>query len=250
MKLTGAKIAAIDERDRDHREGRSHRRPPAKGAIRRLAHPHVAHDVFDLDDRIVDENAGDERDSEQADEIEREADRVHRPKGRDDRKRKRDRGDDGGAKVAQEDECRRPPPAGSPHDQRLHRRVVIAEFVVDLGVDLGEVTSGCAVWMRARASPQRRRSTVTSLAPLPRATEEGDDRLVEQSRESARLRRSVRHCSQFVEPDLAAARQRDRQGCQVGDRAARRPACGSLVPGPARSSPRPPPMSTLPSART
>ena len=91
------------ERDGDHREpdlvGRLQR-----SAIGRLAHAHVADDVLDLDDRVVDQNAGDERDREQAHEVEREADRVHRPEGRNDRQRQRNCGDQRGAPVAQEDE--------------------------------------------------------------------------------------------------------------------------------------------------
>ena len=44
-----------------------------RGAIWRFAHRHVALDVLDLDDRVVDENARCDCDGEQADEIEREA---------------------------------------------------------------------------------------------------------------------------------------------------------------------------------
>ncbi len=44
-----------------------------RGAVGRFAHAHVAHDVLDLDDGVVDQDAGDDGDGEQADEVEREA---------------------------------------------------------------------------------------------------------------------------------------------------------------------------------
>ena len=97
----------------------------------------MAHDVLDLDDGVVDENAGHQRDREQAHEVEREADRIHSPEGRNDRERQRDRGDQSGAQVAQEDEHDDDGQSRA-LDQRLHRRMIIAELVVDLGVDLGE----------------------------------------------------------------------------------------------------------------
>ena len=64
-----------------------------RGAIGRLAHAHVAHDVLDLDDGVVDQDAGDDGDGEQADEVEREAGCVDRPECRDDGQRQRDGGD-------------------------------------------------------------------------------------------------------------------------------------------------------------
>ncbi len=75
-----------------------------RGAIGALAHAHVAHDVLDLDDGVVDEDAGDDGDGQQADQVEREAGHVERPEGRDDGQRQRDRRNQCGAPVAQEDE--------------------------------------------------------------------------------------------------------------------------------------------------
>ena len=108
-----------------------------RGAPRRLAHPHMAHDVLDLDNRVVNQNARHQGDREQADEIEREADRIHRPEGWNDRERQRDGGDEGRPQIAQENEHDDDGKQGA-LDQRLHRRAIIAEFVVDLGVHLGE----------------------------------------------------------------------------------------------------------------
>ena len=65
-----------------------------RGAIGRLARAHVAHDVLDLDDGVVDEDADDERDAEQAHEVQREAEQRHGPEGRDGRQRQGDRGDE------------------------------------------------------------------------------------------------------------------------------------------------------------
>ena len=37
-----------------------------RGLVRRFAHPDVSHDVFDLNDRIIDENSGAESDRQQS----------------------------------------------------------------------------------------------------------------------------------------------------------------------------------------
>ena len=105
-----------------------------RGAIGRFAHAHVAHDVLDLDDGVVDQDAGDDGDGEQADEIEREARRVERPEGRNDGERQGDGGDERGAPVAQEDENDDDGQDGA-LDHRLHGRVVGAERVDDHRVD-------------------------------------------------------------------------------------------------------------------
>jgi len=56
-----------------------------RGAVGRLAHPHVADDVLDLDDGVVDQDARRQRDRQERDEVEREAENVHRPERRKDR---------------------------------------------------------------------------------------------------------------------------------------------------------------------
>ena len=57
MKLAGTNTATMVKADGDDREadlvGRLER-----GLVGRFAHPDMAHDVLDLDDRVVDENAG------------------------------------------------------------------------------------------------------------------------------------------------------------------------------------------------
>jgi hypothetical protein len=69
-------------------------------AVRRFAGAHVAHDVLDLYDGVVDQNAGDEGDAEQAHQVEREAQDRHSPEGRDGGQRQGDRRDKRRAHVA------------------------------------------------------------------------------------------------------------------------------------------------------
>ena len=106
----------------------------------------MADDVLDLDDGIVDQDAGDDGDAEQAHQIEREAEHVHRPEGRHDRERQRDGGDDGGADVAQEQEHHQHGQDGA-LPQGVQRRMEVAErvgcravdqFEGDVGIGLGQ----------------------------------------------------------------------------------------------------------------
>src|SRR5271165_1357265 len=177
----------------------------------------MTHDVLDLDDRVVDQNAGHQRDREQAHQIEREADRVHRPEGRNDRERQRDRGDDRRAQITQEDEHHDDRKQRA-FDQGLHRRAVVAELVVDLRVDLGEGHLGVLGGnFREPLLDQLIDGHVArALGPLDA---EGDNRLVKEAGEGARLGGAVDNRPEFVEPDFAPARQRDRQRREIGDAA-------------------------------
>ena len=117
--------------------------------------------------------------------------RVHHPEGRDDRQRQRQRGDDSRADVAQEHEHDDDGEQGA-LDQRLHRRVVVAEFVVDLGVDFGEGhfrVGGLRFW---RASPATLLVDRHVAGALGAGDAEGDDRLIEQPGEGARFGRRRR----------------------------------------------------------
>ena len=112
-----------------------------RGAVGRFAHPHMANDVLDLDDGVVDKDTGRQRDGEEADEVQRKAENIHRPERREDRQRQRDRGDDGGPDIAQEQK--------HDHDgqdrafeQGRDRRFVIALGEFDGGVDQLEVDFG------------------------------------------------------------------------------------------------------------
>ena len=164
----------------------------------------MALDVLDLDDGVVDENAGDERDREKADEIEREAHQVHRPEGGDGRQRQGDRGDGRGAPVAQEQKH---------HDdgqeralvEGLHRGFVIAEGGGDAVVDLGEgdvrVGRGELGDRLGRAVGDRR--VGGALGAVDR---EGDDRLAVEPGEGARLLPIVDDLAEFGEAQLPPAR--------------------------------------------
>ena len=98
--------------------GRVHRR-----LVAALAHLHVARDVLDLDDRIVDQHAGDQRQRQQRHLVERETEPVHEREGRDRRQRNRHGGDAGRAPVAQEHEYDGHGKDGA-LDQRLDRAAV------------------------------------------------------------------------------------------------------------------------------
>ncbi len=105
-----------------------------------------------------------------------------------------------------------------PLDQRLHRRAIVAELVVDLGVDLGE---GHLRMLGADFGEPLRHSLIDGdvACALGAGYAEGDDRLVEQPGEGARLGRAIDHGSELIEPHLAPARQRNRQRGEIGDAA-------------------------------
>ena len=92
--------------------------------------------------------------------------------------------------------------------------MIIADLAVDLGVDLGEFH------LRMRGGdflqPLLDQSVDGHVArALGAGHAEGDDRLVEQAGEGARLGRAVGDGRELVEPDPAPARQRDRQRGQI-----------------------------------
>ena len=104
-------------------------------------------------------------------------------------------------------------------DQRLHRRMIVAEFVVDLGVDLGEGHLGMRGLDLLRAACAISCVDRHVARALGAGDAEGDDRLVEEPGEGARLGRAVDDRPEFVEPHLASAGQRDRQRREIGDAA-------------------------------
>jgi hypothetical protein len=116
---------------------RRFRRRPERCAVRRLAHAHVTDDVFDLHDGVVDEDTGHQRDGEQAYTVEREAQDIHRPKRREHRERQRDRGNQGGSPISQEQEYDEYG-QGRPLQQGVHGGVVAADGGGDGRVDLLE----------------------------------------------------------------------------------------------------------------
>ena len=136
----------------DRHGGGEHREADFVGSIdrslvRRFPHPHVPHDIFDLDDRIVDQHAGHQAQGEQTDPVEREAHQIHEPERRDRRKRDRQRRNDGRAPVAQEDEH-------DDHrehralDHRVDRRMILQLGIFDLVEDQLEMHLGVALLKR------------------------------------------------------------------------------------------------------
>ena len=95
------------EHRHDGQGGRHHRKPDLVCGFERrdiglLAHAHMAHDVLDLDDGVVHQNADNQRQPQHDDVVEGEARDLHDQEGRKDRKRHSRGGDQGGAGVAQE----------------------------------------------------------------------------------------------------------------------------------------------------
>ena len=97
----------------------------------------MADDVLDLDDGIVDEDTGDQRQGQQADPVQREAHEVHEGERRDRRQRDRDRRDRRRAPFAQEEEDDHDREDGA-LDQRFHRRAEAALGQVDGREHLGD----------------------------------------------------------------------------------------------------------------
>ena len=87
------------------------RAPSSAASQRGFALLHVAHDVLDHHDGIVDDEAGPDGQRHQRQVVEAEAAEPHHPEGRDDRERQGDAGDDRGPDGAQEQQHHE-------HDQR------------------------------------------------------------------------------------------------------------------------------------
>ena len=105
-----ARHRADGEKHRDDTEaGGDHRQTDLVRCVDRcligcLAHAHVAHDVLDLDDRVIDQHAGDQRQGKQRELVEIEAEQIHEPEGRDGRQGDGHSRDRGCPPVAQEEE--------------------------------------------------------------------------------------------------------------------------------------------------
>ena len=202
----GSKDRDDRQRDRDHGEadfvGGFERR-----AIGRLAHAHVAHDVLDLDDGVVDQNARRQRDGEERDQVQREAEKVHCPERREDRQRQRDRGDDGGADIAQEqqhDDHRK----DCALEQGRDRRIVIALGEVDRGIDQLQIDIG--IGDLQRFDPLLHGGGNHHVAGALGALDaERHHRLAVEAGKGPAIGDGVGDGAEIVEPHLAAAEQRD-----------------------------------------
>ena len=127
----------------EHRDDRHRRRQHGqadlvggvdRGLIGGFAHPHVAHDILDLDDRVIDQHARHQAEREQRHLVEVEPHQLHEPEGRDRRQRDGERGDDGRPPIAQEQEDDEHRQHGA-LDHRLDRAVILLLGVFDLVED-------------------------------------------------------------------------------------------------------------------
>ena len=120
-----------ENRNQRHRQ-RYHREADLARAIegglhRLLALFEMAHDVLDHDDRIVDDEAGADRQRHQRQVVDAEAAEIHDAERGDERNRQRDAGDDRGPERAQEEQHDHDDEADAQDERELH--------VVDGGAD-------------------------------------------------------------------------------------------------------------------
>ena len=185
-------------------------------AVGRLAHPHVAHDVLDLDDGVVDQNTGRKRDGEKADEVQRESEKVHRPERREDRQRQRDRGNDGRADIAQEPKHDDDGENGA-LEQRRDRGFVIALGEIHRGVDQLEIDIGIGDFQRVDALLHGCCDHHVAGA-LGALDAERHHRLAVEARKGAAIGDGVGDGTEIVEPHLAAAKQRNHRSREIIER--------------------------------
>src|SRR5262245_31050167 len=103
----------------------------------------------------------------------------------------------------------------------------IAERIVDLRVDLGErdLRMACMNFGKPQIDQVRDRGVACTLGAAHR---EGDNRLAIKPRERAWLGSAVGDLGEIIKPNLAAARQRDRQCPQSLNRAGSREGADGL----------------------
>ena len=142
-----ARHQADGEEHRDDAEaGRHHRQADLvgrvdTGLIGAFAHTHMAHDVLDLHDRIVDQHARDEAQRQQGQRVEIEAQQIHEPEGRDRGEGDRHGGNRGRAPVAQEEEHHHDRQDRA-FDHRAHRAGILFLGVFDRVEQGDEVDAG------------------------------------------------------------------------------------------------------------
>ena len=173
-----------------------------RGAVGGFPHADVSRDVLDFHDGVVDQDAGGQREGQEADEVQREAELRHDPEGRDGGKRQGDGRDQRGAPVAQE---------GQHHEdgeQRTFQQGVDGGLVVAIGVEDGIVDQGDGDVRMLRAQ------LVDDLVgdfgdrdfggPLGAEDEEGNGRLAVDAGEAFQLFIAVDHLAKIGQLDEAA----------------------------------------------
>jgi hypothetical protein len=133
-----------------------------------------------------------------ADQIEREAEQVHRPECREDRQRQRDRRDDGGPEVAQEQQHDHDGEDGA-LEQGRDRGLVVALGVLDRRVDQLQVDVGIGRLERVDPLLHRRRDDDVAGA-LGALDAERHHRLAVEAGEGAAVGDGVGDGAEIVEP--------------------------------------------------
>jgi len=173
-------------------------------------------DILDLDDGVVDEDAGAERDCKQAHHVEREADEVHDPEGREDRQRQGDCRDEGRPPIAQEQEHHDHGEHGA-FIQRVHGRIVVSFCERNRSVDQLELDVGVCRLDRFDLGSDRLRNGYIACAFRAYDADSYHGRAVESGK-GARLRNRIGDEAQIVHSNLAAGRQGDSGRRQIRDR--------------------------------
>jgi len=166
-----------------------------------------------------------QRDGEEGDEVQREAKNVHRPRTPENRQRQRDRGDDGGANVAQEQKHDNDGEDGT-FEQRRDRGFVVALGEIHRGVDQFQIDVGVGDLERIDALLHRGGDHHVAGA-LGALDAERDHRLAVEAGEGAAIGDGVGDGAEIVEPDFAAREQRDHGAGEFRSASWRRPASGS-----------------------
>ena len=208
---SGHQCDGQEHRDDRHRR-REHRESDLVGGIERgliagFAHAHVANDILDLDDRVIDENAGDEAHRHCRHEVHVDVQKAHEPEGRDRRQRNGQSRYDRCAYVAQEQEDDDDRQYGA-LDQPFHRGVVLSLGVIDGVEDLGEMNPRILFLQFAHRFPARLVGghLGRALGPLHR---EGDDLAPVHLGDGALLRSGIPDFAEIGQAGPLAARQRD-----------------------------------------
>ncbi len=111
--------------------------PSSAACERRLAHLHVAHDVLEHHDRVVDDEADREHQRHHRQVVEAEAEQLHDRERADDRERQRQARDDRRRDVAQEEEDHQ----DHEDERHEHRELHVADRLADR---LASGRRGCA----------------------------------------------------------------------------------------------------------
>ena len=174
----------------------------------------MAGDVFDLHDRVIDENAHHEGKRRQGDHVQRKAKEVDPEESRQDGQRQGGGRYDRGAPVTQEE----------PHHDHRQNRPLIEELHRCL-----EVLFGCGNVVDFLGEPVFRvimREFIDRFSHVARERDlvgtlaahdlEGDHRLAVEQCDRAPLAGGVGDARDLVKPDASAIRQRDVETCEIG----------------------------------